>query len=204
MSFARVLTMVLLCLPIAKARANIMLEPYAGGQLGGELALKSFTTPGTGAFNSLVYGGRLGFDIKGYFIGAEYMASNNVTAKFGTPNIWGTTDVNATMTNKDLGAFAGIEFMSPFMIRMYGTFFATSDAHVQATDVTKNSDLELKGYGYKFEIDSRLHKYLSLGVSYYLQVYTKWIDNTTTAASPAVPVNTQQSFLLTLSIPIEM
>lgn len=186
------------------AQANILLEPYGGFQAGGGLDLKSFSTASSGSFNSAVYGGRLGLDIRGFFIGGEYLADTNTKVKFSSPNLWGTADVTASMTNTNLGGFLGVEIMHPFLLRIYGTFFAASDAHLTNPGATKDADIDIKGYGYKAEIDSRLHKYLSLGVSYYWLIGTKWIDNSTKASTPAIPVNKQQSLMLTLSVPLEI
>lgn len=192
---------------VSSASANVLLEPIVGGQFSGQVASPfKGSTADTGNFSSVVYGARLGLDLSGFLIGAEYLGDNNVSVKFDGPNGWGTSSTNAIMSNTSYGGFLGIELMNPLTLRLIGTFFAVSRAHVTHTDATGtiDSDTDLSGYGYKGEISTRVAHFITLGVAYYQMIYTDAKDNLTNTSSVPVPVGTQHAVMTQISIPFEL
>jgi hypothetical protein len=193
-----------LCLFSASlAHANFLIEPYAGGQFGGE-----YTESGkidSSNFASSIFGGRVGFDFSQLLVGGEYMANQNVNVHVDGPNTWGASSTLMSMSSTAYGAFLGYEFMSPLTMRVIGTFFTNTDAHLQHSTASGATDYDQDqmGYGYKGELGARLARYLTMGVSYYYFVFTKANDNLKGTNSSNVPVNSMHGVMATLTIPLE-
>jgi hypothetical protein len=186
------------------AYASILIEPLVGGQFSGEIKMPESID--SSSFSSFVYGGRVGLDLSGFLIGGEYLGDDNVDVKVYDKNKWGTSNTELVMSNVNYGGFLGIELMNPLSVRLIATFFSTSNAHLihSTTDGKHDFDSNLKGYGYKGELSTRIARYLTLGVSYYYIVYETAKDNLLGGTSTEVPVDTQHAVMTHITIPLEL
>ncbi len=187
------------------AVANILLEPYGGGQFSGAYTMPDQHDLDDGSFSGFIYGGRAGFQWGNFSIGGEFLGDRNVDINAEGPNKWGNTTTHLTMSNTNYGAFMAYEFMSPLTIRLIGTFFFSTDAHIKhATSAgVIDTDQDDTGYGYKGEISARLARYLAIGFCYYYMVYTQTKDNLLQQPDSNVPVNTQHAVMAIVSLPMD-
>jgi hypothetical protein len=200
------LVMSLMALAPMSARAfDFLLEPMVGGQFSGDLKILSDQQIGSSDYSSLIYGGRLGLEFDSLSLGGEYLGDTNVNVKVDANNAWGSQATTVNMSNTNYGAFLAYELMEPLHLRLIGTFYINSQAHIVHTNSgTVDGDITENGYGYKAEVSARLSRYVSLGIGYYYLVYTKIRDNQTGITSTEVPVGTADAVMGILSIPLNL
>jgi hypothetical protein len=160
------------------ARANFLLEPYAGYYTGGwnDHAGSSYHMDG------VTYGARVGYQYLGFMAGVDYMS--------------GSWKDNAspvdTLTPSSLGAFIGYNFIRWF--RIYGGYGFNSQ--LKMSDGTSTNTLQ--GTDFKFGLGFKILPYVSLNLEYYAATFTK--DN----SGPLSPNTTDNMFGLTLSLPFDL
>lgn len=178
------------------SQAGILLEPIVGYIVSGNV--KDSETGATKEdydYTSLNYGARVGLQVAGVMVGAEY---NQATPSWDDQI--NTTAVDTDFKESNLGAFVGYNF--PAILRVWGTFYFDSTSEVDS-GITKGA--KFKGAGQGIGIGFTSLPLISLNVEYRMLTYDEYIS----AAGVTVNLNSQQEYtakeiVLSVSIPFEL
>lgn len=151
-----------------EARAGLLLEPYVGFSLSGDMeqAAKGANSKIEGEHGGLTLGGRLGFQSLGLMVGLQYDLglSTELDSKQGTATA--KDDIKRT----HIGAFVGYNF--PVMVRAWGTYYFSSKVEgdeAPTADITGDvidSTQTWKGNGYALGVGFTGLPIVSLNLEY--------------------------------------
>ncbi len=154
------------------ANAGVMLEPFVGYGMGSSKAGSAkYKDSGT------VYGARVAYYMAGFFAGGEYQGSSFTFKP--------TTGSDVTGKGTDIGATVGFEF--PILLRVYGTYFVSSQMKTEGST--------LKGSGMKVGVGYTAFPLVAFNLEYYSPTYTKSGSDTLTDKLVASEI------MLTVSVP---
>ena len=133
------------------AHAGVMLEPFVGYGMGSSKQGSS-TYKDSGS----AYGARIAYSQMGFFVGGEYQGGS-ITSK-------PTTGSSTTAKITDLGATAGFQF--PMLLRVFGTYFFSSEGKLDNGKVT--------GSGMKVGIGYTAFPLVAFNLEYHTTTYSKF------------------------------
>lgn len=145
---AMLMTMVL----VPKASAGVHLEPFLSYGFG-----KWGTSASEEDFKGVLYGGRLGYSIPMFSIGAEYQGGS----------LKDESKPAYTLKPTDLGVYVSVEF--PIMLRAYATYYFNSKVNVSGGNLS--TDLDYQGKGYKLGIGFTALPLVSINLEYIAHEY---------------------------------
>lgn len=176
------------------AFAGVLIEPYVGYSLAGKLDIKETARTSKYDYSGLNLGGRLGYQYLGLMGGLAYdHGAYNLTNKNRT------TDTESRWNANSYGAFVGFNF--PILLRVWGTYFFTSDWTVPETKGGVTKDDKVDGSAYELGVGYTALPFISLNLQYRLSNFSKYGYGDGT---PSVNLsNTKaKSVIVSVSLPI--
>lgn len=134
---------------IHSASAALLLEPYLGFRISGDL---DNNTTDDVSYNGAVYGGRVGYQLLGIMGGIDYsMSSYDLDFKSGS------TTTTRGSSSSNLGLFVG--YNAPILVRAWATYFLSNKLDFDGPS-------KLDGSGYALGAGFTGLPFVSLNVEY--------------------------------------
>lgn len=191
------LALAVFCLIGNAAMAGVVLEPYAGYEMGQIACVTNTSTNCDSKNTGVIYGGRLGIkSMRGFWIAAEYEGSSTLTSK---PDDGGTS---SNLKHTALGGTIGYDSFGGYRI-----FAGYNFQDTLVTTAADGAETTLKdGSSYHFGIGYRFHMLpMALNFGYWVGSYKKVESSGITSQiedsySKIKPV----AYTVTLSFPFEL